>query len=89
MAIIDPSSLTPLGDPTKLLIVDNVPVNGSGWRNISGTTLVTKAILLPNGYSQIKHSGGAVFGAFRYSFNRGNCAFAYPAGAVLSPYTQV
>lgn len=67
------------------LVVDNAPVDVTGWTAIGGTTLVTKGIRLSvDGYSVIYHRSQVPFGAFRYSYVRGNCAYAYPAGIVMA-----
>lgn len=66
------------------LVIDDVTVEAddeAGWRPIGGTTLVTKGILMMrDGFHTVTHRSGVKFGAFRYTYIRGNCAYAYPAG---------
>lgn len=67
------------------IVVDGGNVEAGQWVPIAGTNLVTKNVLLSKiGYSSVVHSGGEVFGALRYSYLKGNCAFAFPAGFKLS-----
>lgn len=71
------------------LVVDDVTVetddDGSGWTPVGGATLVTRGILMMrDGYSTVSHRAGVKFGAFRYSYIRGNCAYAYPAGVATA-----
>lgn len=71
--------------------VSGIVVNGAlldpfgkrTWSDIGGNSgLVTTAVQLPeSGTVRLEHQLGWSFGAYRYSYISGQCAFAYPAGA--------
>ena len=60
-------------------------VSSSAWLNVdSQTDWVTAAVPLPPASSYtLQHAGQQPFGAYRYGYIRGHCAFAHPAGAAL------
>ena len=57
----------------------------SAWLNVDGRTdWVTAAVPLPAATSHtLEHAGRQQFGAYRYGYVRGQCAYAQPAGASL------
>jgi hypothetical protein len=63
------------------------PFGKRSWSDIGGNSgLVTTAVQLPDsGAVRLEHQLGWSFGAYRYSYISGQCAFAYPAGAWFPP----